>query len=64
MKPFYRSKKFWAMALGVVGSITAGAMAFVSPDVAAVLAIVSLASYKISQGLSDLGKERAAIEAE
>jgi len=63
MKPFYRSKKFWALIAGLVGSTTAGLMAFVSPEVATVLNVVSLAAYKLAQGLADFGKEKAAIKA-
>lgn len=53
-KPFYKSKKFWAL----VGGVSAAVSTYFGVDEKFVLKLVGLASvYMVGQGIADSGKK-------
>lgn len=61
-KPFYRSKKFWAMVTGVVA--IAGFYFMGLPHDLTMTAAGTISAYMLSQGMADSGKEAEAIAVE
>ena len=47
-----KTTEFWATALAVVGSTTAGLQGILDPKLAAVLGVVSTIAYTIARGLA------------